>query len=208
MKERLYEIQEKIRSTKVSKRDKIYNLKEQEFHLLNNFLLKNDTEYKEIVEESMVILSNSVARLKTYKDNSSYFGTYTSHLRGNIHKNGVMYVNGIKSPFPWFGLSQHMYPKRFSGHIDWRGHIDLKVTEKGFLLFGSRVPERFILKILKSGNVSAKMDKYSFEFTGVAYIDKLICDPFNNSELERSKFLSNRLKLIKKLQNLKAKWLD
>ena len=174
MKERLQEIQDKIESTKSSKKEKIYALKEQEFHLLNNYLLKNDAEYKSIVEESMYLLSKGESKLKTYKDNSSYFGTYTSHLRGNIHKNGMMYVNGIKSPFPWFGFSQHVYPKKFSGTVDWRGHIDLKVTEKGFMFFGSRVPERFRILISDKGKVRAKIDQHSFEFTGTAFIDKLI----------------------------------
>ena len=208
MRELLFGIQENIELTKPSKKNKIYVLKEQEFQLLNNYLLQNDSEYCKIVKENMTILSHSKSKLQTYKDNSSYFGTYTSQLLGDIHNNGTLYVRGVKSPFPWFGFTKNVYAKKFKGNIDWRGDIKLKVSKKGFLLFGSRIPERFNLKINDSGYVNAIMDKYSFDFMGSAFMDKLICDPFNHSEIDKKNFLSNRRTLFDKLQSLKLAWMS
>jgi hypothetical protein len=201
-------LHELLKSTKKSNKKKLYVLKEEEFNILNSYLIVHDKNYQKLVSENMNILSKQVNLLKTYKENSSYLGTYTSKLRGNILANGLLYINGIKNPFPWLNIYKKFYPKKFKGKIDWRGHINITVMEKGFSFIGSRIPQRFKMKFNQNGDVLAKMDKHDFEFSGTSYIDKLICDPFSNSENDKNKFLENRFILLKKLQAIKKQWLN
>jgi len=196
---KLVELNNKI--LRIKKGSQSYrNIHSQIEELVLSALEQNDSSVQLLIEENRQFLANNDIKFKVYQEGGSYFGTHATKLKGTMHKNGYVDVESCKMMMPFIPFDQSMYPTEFKGQTKGDGSIDLKVPERNFALFGSKVPEEFLGNIDIDGNVTIRMIKSSFEWSGEHYIHKLLFDPFKGNEQKRSRFIDNTIFLKKKVR--------
>lgn len=148
-------------------------------------------------EENLKILQPLPLKMKVYDDLEVVFGKSTSRLSGSIHENGYLYLESDETQIEYLGKGK--YAVHLKGKIDEYGRVQLVVVKNKFNIFAgyySKSPVLFEGTLDVEGNIEMRATKFKWYFMYTPRIHKLICDPFENKELSRQKYLDN-LKKIK-----------
>ena len=147
--------------------------------------------------ENLKILQSSQLKMKVYDDLEIVFGKCTSMLKGSIHENGFMYMESDEAQIEYLGKGK--YAVHLKGRIDEFGRVKLAVVKNKFNIFAgyySKIPILFEGTLDTEGNIDVKATRFKWYFMYTPRIHKLICDPFENNEFKRQKYIDN-LKKIK-----------
>jgi hypothetical protein len=190
---------EKDKSEKANRKKFILN--DQKETLLLKYLLEDESSER-LIKRNEELLNNRKLVFKVSAQGEDFIGTHAIKLSGAITNNGFLYMNNVKNMFPFPYLSRNFYPKSFHGNLSWTGKSTLNAGKTGFSIVGSRIPNKLEGFLGKDNSVHVKTTESEFEWTGYGYIERLVCDPFNGNESNRSEYLENRLKLYRKMIKL------
>jgi hypothetical protein len=183
---------------------KINSLKYEQDLLIKSFLENTNEEYKEKTQLNLNLLANDNILFIVTKESMHPLSNYKTEMLGEIHANGYLYYNAIKT-FSLFNLYPFEYPYHFNGVINYLGETNIKVKKTNFKLNGTRMPQKFRGGIDLNGKIEFKTIESYFDFKANSYVSKIIADPFSGDENKREKFISNRADLIKIINEFKAK---
>lgn len=117
--------------------------------------LENTEKIIELAKET----KTAVRKTKTDVD---LLTSYAKALKVEIHESGEMkftrtsvsyeYFDELTNIFAMIGFK--IYPKEFTGSINRNGKGELKISKKGYSLFGSKIPIKFECKIDQNLNIN------------------------------------------------------
>ncbi len=182
-------------------RVKYEKLRDEIYSLIVPILERENSEFILLANENYKLLANEAFIFKNHAESWSLIGTHASALKGKLHKNGLLYCRTYKTNLPIFDLISEMrYPKEFKGKINCLGMISLKVTRRG-LAFWSTIPELYTTTISSTGDVNLTIVERDIDIvSGKRIISEIVGDPFHKDQLKLSRFIQNKEKLIKLIE--------
>ena len=183
---------------------KINLLKSEQDLLIKSFLENTNEEYKEKTQLNLNLLANDNILFIVTKESMHPLSNYKTELIGEIHANGYLYYNVIKT-FSLLNLYPFEYPSHYKGVINNLGESNIKIHKTNFKLNGTRMPQKFKGGIDLNGKIEFNTIESYFDFQAKSYVSKIIADPFSGDEIKREKFISNRADLIKMTNEIKSK---
>jgi hypothetical protein len=169
-----------------------------------SYLKENDEYFKKTVTHNFELLENDNIVFNVWKYESNVFFPHFTQLQGEIHQNGYLYLvpKDLTSFYKDY-VNSLFYPVQFCGTIDYIGQSHCIVSKKRLKFLSFRLPKKFKGSISFKGMVNFEVFESDFDLDGIAYIKNIIADPFSANETKRKRFINNRLKLKKLIDQFK-----
>jgi hypothetical protein len=168
-----------------------------------NYLEESNRSYELIVQENFDLLINDKIEFVVMSEQNGMFASHAVEMNGSVHNNGFFYGYTSETDASMFKITKHFFPSSYTGTINYLGESELRVSQKKFKFFGSRVPQKYRGSIDYYGNLTMDTIDTFFELDGDIFVTSIIADLFSGNSEKRDKFLNNRNLLYNIIQDLR-----
>lgn len=176
---------------------KIEELNKELVQKSKEYLEKENEEFKTLAGKNLQMLKRDKIIYKVHYVAYSVIGTYSSAFEGRLNRNGLSYVEAVKTNVGVLPLSQYEYPEKLMGHIDYFGNIEMETKQIGRSILRT-LPRKYIGYVNDKGVIVLEVDKREVEFAnGHNVMARLLGGHFPSPEATRDFFdNARRLKEI------------
>lgn len=171
-----------------SNKDRLTQLRIEEYNALANDLLKTNSEFADLAHQNLKLFDGCAFTMKVQEIGFGKHIKYTDVLTGEISNKGYAYCNRVPT-MNVFGS----FPSLYKGQIDHLGRISITAVETQFKILNA--PKFLEGTFSTEGKFELEVNNADLERGLDTLILKMIGDPFNNNVSSKRMFLETRDKL-------------
>ena len=177
---------------KNSNKKRLLEIKGERDDLLHEHLFECNSNYQELIEEQLSLLSGSVLEFTAYKSNYSMTTSYSYRFAGNIKSNGHAFLE--VSETSW--AAGMLYSTKFEGGMDSFGNIEMVSSKLGGAVWKT-FPSKYEGQIYDNGHFAIEAVKTEWDVIVDRYVARMVAKVFSEERKTR-KYFSN-LDLLNKI---------
>jgi hypothetical protein len=185
-------------------REQFKRLNDHQNKSVRKYLEANDIIYNSLTKENFDLMINDHIEFVVTSEDWGIFKSHATELNGEVHNNGFFYAQTTKTDFALFNFQKSSYPLGYQCIVNYLGEVDLTISNRGYVFFGGRVPQKYIGSIDSKGNIQMKTTETYWEHDGSIYVNKIIGDFFSGNSEKRKKFLDNKDQMETKISIIRT----